>query len=293
MNRKQALQIVNNIDNPVAISLQLAGIVNDGEKTKKGTWSYFANKLNDWIIGGMNPDETPFTVVMKKGNKKLPFYAFSSLALADCPGKGDCEKFCYSLKAWRYPAAFFRQVQNSLLIRFNPEKIRSEILAIPEELTVRLFVDGDFNSVETLAFFMGVCKERPDLNFYGYSKSWLEFVSLDDGGKFDWPKNYLTNASSGSRHHRTGIENAFLAIPCVRGGFDAEKVNSIHIKSKAYQDKGNDGSRAYRKELVSKLKLKSNKVFACPGNCGNCLPRGGHACGSVLFADVLIGIGVH
>ena len=64
------------------------------------------------------------------GNMKLPFYAFSSLPGFDCPGAGAClygdneytpENFgkgwCYSFTGWLYPAAFFRQLQNSLLLR--------------------------------------------------------------------------------------------------------------------------------------------------------------------------------
>jgi hypothetical protein len=98
------------------------------------------------------------------GTRNCHFFAFSSLAIADCPGKGTCQGYCYSLKAWRYPAAFFRQLQNSLLMRHNPQAIAAAWSQIPQGKTVRLFVDGDFPSVEILRFFMDLCKERPDLS---------------------------------------------------------------------------------------------------------------------------------
>jgi hypothetical protein len=60
----------------------------------------------------------PEFTVIAKGNGKLPFLAFSSLpGRGFCPGAGDCLKFCYSFRAWRYPAAFSRQAQNSILMQ--------------------------------------------------------------------------------------------------------------------------------------------------------------------------------
>tara|TARA_R100000995_G_scaffold53291_1_gene25946 strand:+ start:126 stop:1007 length:882 start_codon:yes stop_codon:yes gene_type:complete len=293
MNRKDCLKIVRAIDDIDAIKRELVQCINTSTENanKRGTWQFYAKKLLTYIESDFSGNP-PFSIYILKGNKKLPFAAFSSLALADCPGKGDCAKFCYSLTAWRYPAAFFRQLQNSLLMRFNPEKIESEFLSLPSNITLRLFVDGDFMNVKTLRLFMDLCKARSDLKVYGYSKSWREFLQLNATG-YKWPSNYLTNASSGSRHANTGLQNAFLKLPVVRGSFNAVKVNKKHITTRAYQDKSNAGSREYRKEVTQKLKLLQRKSFACPGNCGNCLPKGRHACGSKDFAGVAIGIGIH
>ena len=229
MNRNQALEIVGSIDSLSEIKHHLVQCLdrNPSKVIKRNTWQYHAFRMLHWIENGM-PEEAPFSIFSAKGNKKLPFYAFSSLAIADCPGRGDCVSFCYSLKAWRYPAAFFRQLQNSLLIRHRRDTIESAFRAIPENKTVRLFVDGDFQSVDSLHYFMELCKTRPDLSIYGYSKSWHEFVTLDQTG-FKWPENYLTNASSGSRWKNTGIANAFLALPVVRGSFDAVEVDEEFI----------------------------------------------------------------
>jgi len=292
MNRKECLEFVRAIDNCEKIKALLRACIasNPARLEKRGTWEYYASRL---LASIENDFKTlAFSVFAKNGNKKLPFYAFSSLALADCPGKGDCARFCYSLRAWRYPAAFFRQLQNSLLMRYKLDAIETHFNAIPKNKTLRLFVDGDFKDVETLRFFMDRCKARPDLQVYGYSKSWKEFLKLNSSG-YSWPENYLTNASSGSRHEKTGIANAFLALPVVRGDFRAVKVDKKWITERAYQDKTKEGSKSYRRDVFEKLKINYKKAFACPGSCGNCLPAGRHACGSKDFTGVAIGIGIH
>jgi hypothetical protein len=287
MNRKQCLKFVDNIDNLQAIKLLLKEtIANDSTG-----WQRYAARMLEYIDGGFN-GAPAFSIIAAKGNKKLPFYAFSSLAIADCPGAGSCKSFCYSLKAWRYPAAFFRQLQNSLLLRFKSQVVKNAFYAIPENKTLRLYVDGDFYSVENLRFWMDLCNARKDLQIYGYSKSWRIFLQLNATG-YDWPSNYLTNASSGSIYAGTGLQNAFLKLPVVRGSFDAVKVEKRFITSKAYQDKDKPLSKEYRKQVATLLRLREKKVFACAGNCGNCLPAGRHACGSKDFKGVSIGIGVH
>jgi len=290
MKRKDCLKFVANVNKVNAIKSLLRLCVAAGDKDRRGTWAYFAAKFLDWLENGMQ-GKTPFSVFVK-GNGKLPFYAFSSLAYADCPGKGACARYCYSLKAWRYPAAFFRQVQNSLLMRYSWQTIASEWAKLPKNRTVRLFVDGDFYDVETVKRFMLLIKARPDLTVYGYTKSWKEFIELNATG-FEWPQNYIVNQSNGSKWEKTGIGNAFKSLPIVRGRFDAVQVAQHFIDSKAYQDKANPGSDLYRKAVREKLKAAHKKVFACPGKCGNCLPNGRHACGSKQFAGVTIGIGIH
>lgn len=287
MNRQQALLFVNNIDDLKKTRSLLKDIIaNDSPG-----WQRYAEKLLKYIDSNFNGNAA-FSIIAAKGNKKLPFYAFSSLALADCPGAGSCKSFCYSLKAWRYPAAFFRQLQNSLLLRNKPQVIKNAFYSIPQNKTLRLFVDGDFNSVETLRFFMDLCKGRKDLNVYGYSKSWRLFLQLNATG-YDWPSNYLTNASSGSIYAGTGLQNAFLKLPVVRGSFDAVKVDKRFIDSRAYQDKNRPLSKDYRATVARILKEAGGRGFACPGNCGNCLPAGRHACGSKQFKGVPIAIGIH
>jgi len=64
-----------------------------------------------------------YSVFSLNGNSKLPFVSFSSLPGVTCPGAGECLDFCYSFRAWRYPAAFMRQAQNAYLMRYAPDSI--------------------------------------------------------------------------------------------------------------------------------------------------------------------------
>ena len=68
------------------------------------------------LAAGLRESRTAFNV-FTEGNSKLPFYSWSTLPQWTCPGAGDCLRFCYSFRAWRYPAAFCRQLQNTLLLR--------------------------------------------------------------------------------------------------------------------------------------------------------------------------------
>lgn len=274
-----------------------------GDPSKVNTTKYFATKFLEWFLDRSGP--VPFSVFMAQGNSKLPFYAFSSLPGFDCPGAGAClygdneftpdnfgKGWCYSFTGWRYPAAFFRQLQNSLLLRSSAGRaiIAIEFANIPADRTVRLYVDGDFANLSILRFWMEACKTRPDLDVYGYSKSWQLFLTLDKQG-YQWPSNYLLNVSSGSRYG-SKVKNKVLQLDCTRGEFVAVPVARKHITSKAYQDKENTGSKEYRKEVADNLrKAGHEKVFACPGACGNCLKK--HGCGWDRLKGVTIGIGIH
>jgi len=77
--------------------------------------------------GRLLPFGIRWGVLAGDGNSKLPFLAYSELPMATCPGAGECGVYkkdastgtiasgwCYSFKAWRYPAAFGRQFLNTL-----------------------------------------------------------------------------------------------------------------------------------------------------------------------------------
>jgi len=276
-----------------------------GDPAKVNTTKYFATRFLEWFLDRSGP--VPFSVFMAQGNSKLPFYAFSSLPGFDCPGAGAClygendftpdnfgKGWCYSFTGWRYPAAFFRQLQNSILLRSSAGRalISNEFANIPAGRTVRLYVDGDFANLAILRFWMDQCKAREDLKVYGYSKSWKLFLTLDRQG-YSFPENYLLNVSSGSRYGST-VKEKLLQLDCTRGEFVAVPVARKWITSKAYQDKGNEGSKEYRAEVAANLrKAGHKKVFACPGACGNCIARKEHACGSGRMRGVVIGIGIH
>lgn len=255
---------------------------------KKGTWGYFAQNMIAFLRDGK-----PRFTIFAKGNGKLPFSAFSVLPLVSCPGAGACKKWCYSLKAWRYPAAFFRQLQNLILL-FTTEgrAVISEAWnGLASGAQVRLYVDGDIHSLEVLEYWQGLCRSRPDLAVYGYSKSWGIFARYTG----EWAKNYTLNLSSGSKYINSPAAKAQVsALPIVRGEFVA-----LTIETKAPKRDTKTGAvdpeawRKHRLEVIEAGKLAGHgKVFVCPGLCGFCA-NGKHACGNRAFDGITIAIGIH
>ena len=234
--------------------------------------------------------------VFARGNGKLPFFAFSSLPGIDCPQAGAClygangdlmGGFCYSFKCWRYPASFFRQLVNSLRLRTKAgrDEIVKAWFALPQASIVRLYVDGDFASPEILSFWFRLCFSRPDLQVYGYSKSWKLLLSYAESGA-GFPSNYLLNISSGGSG--TNEErDAVSRLPIARGEFVAIATAKDH--GNAYQSRKNVGFAAYRDDVKAQA---GRRVFVCSGKCGDCTPSG-HACGSEKFRGIPIAIGIH
>lgn len=245
---------------------------------KKGSWGHLAQtKLIPFL---KNPDvEAPFTI-FTKGNSKLPFFSFSNLPLVNCPGKGDCAKWCYSLKAWQYPAAFYRQVQNTVLVRRQSHLLTKAWYNLPKNVDIRLYVDGDFDSLQTMKYWFGLMFQRPDLKVYGYSKSWEIFLQYEDL-KYKFPHNYVLNLSSGSKYENFGhIRARMKNLSVTRGEF-------IALSTKEKTDKS-------LREVAKTFGMK--RLFVCPGKCGTCLKVKGknvHACGSKLLDKTNILIQTH
>ena len=238
-----------------------------------------------------------FTVIRKEsGEGKLgkDFLSFSVLPGVTCPGAGDCLSFCYSYKAWRYPAAFARQAQNTMLMQ--TVNGRSAITAAVSTLAIkaagettdfRLYVDGDFSSGADVAFWMYTLGSNQWLNCYGYSKSFHELLGYDIA--HTWPANYTLNMSEGHKH-KPSIVQAILALPISRGRFGAVKTTGKY-KPADWR------TTTYRKDILAVHKATTGrKAFVCPGRCGSCVTRNGvnsHACGDQAFNNVDIIIAVH
>jgi len=232
----------------------------------------------------MLTDNPEFSIFGLSGNSKLPFVSFSTLPGVTCPGAGKCLEFCYSFRAWRYPAAFARMAQNAYFMRFNRYAISREFDHIvakrPEGFDFRLYVDGDFASVGDLHFWMCHIKAAPMVRAYGYSKSFAILLGYDAAGH-EWPKNYMLNLSSG--HNATPMMlNYVKALPIVRGEFIAVSIGK-KVKS---SDHGKPETNKALREVFGQ------KAFTCPGTCGNCTGAG-HACGMPKLKGLPIIIAMH
>lgn len=257
----------------------------------KPGWIKELVKLKAFLSTG----DVQFSVFIKDGNIKQPFLSFSGLpGTGFCPGSGDCVNFCYSFRAWRYPAAFCRQVQNTFLL--NSENGQAAILSALDNILAtrkfqkmdrvdfRLYVDGDFRSVEDIHFWMTTLRSRPKIACYGYSKSFLELLGYDtalDVTGDTWPDNYLLNVSGGHKHAQSIVDHV-KRLPITRGSFVAVTVGH-KVTSKHH------GTSEHNKVLRAAY---AGKAFTCPGKCGTCTPSG-HACGSDRFRDLDIIIAIH
>lgn len=281
MNRQQCINLCDKINN----SSNIEDCVNAIEsllksRNCKGYFRRYAKKFLQGLITG----KPFFAIISKNGNSKLPFYAFSSLPLYSCPGAGDCVNWCYSLKAWRYPAAFFRQIQNFILMKYDQEKIVNSFNSIKTNSSFRLYVDGDFSSRSDVVFWFDLLKSRPDVQTYGYSKSWDIIYDCRD----NYPSNYSLNLSSGGKAQIV-TKSDMLALSITRGEFIAVKIGKL---SKDKQ-KIRFSLPEYHSEVRQAGKaLTGSNGFSCPGKCGDCA-SGSHACGSSKFAGIPIFIGVH
>ena len=256
----------------------------------KGAWKQNFRKL----AKGLREGKAPFTI-FTKGNSKLPFYSWSTLPEFTCPGAGECLKFCYSFTAWRYPAAFCRQLQNTLLLRHDKRLIVEAWNKLKIGVTVRLYVDGDIDSINTLSFWSARLSQRADISAYGYSKSWEVFEQWHKQG-LTIPSNYKLNLSSGSKYDADADMKQRMAQHAeTRGEFVCVPITGKYVKGfKRFENK------EYHNEIrqTARNLFGTKRVFSCPGNCGACLPIAGtdkfeHACGSNRLHGVVIAIGEH
>jgi hypothetical protein len=266
---------------------------------RASVWPRAANKWarawRKWELFLDNPTSPSWSIFGMEGNVKLeggekPFITFSGIPGIPCPGAGECLTFCYSFKSWRYPDAFFRQLQNLYLLKTDEGRrtIATAFEALPGDgRDLRLYVDGDFDSLSTLRFWFGLLDTRPEIPTYGYSKSWELLLLWDKLGQ-SFPTNYTLNASSGSKYG-PDMQAQIAKLSCYRGTFDALPV-TYKMPAKALEPRA---WQAWAQALRATARgLGYGKVFVCPGKCGACIPDG-HACGSAKFKNVPIVIGQH
>lgn len=262
-----------------AISKALYSLQCDSDFSGIG-WQTNLNKLAD-VFASHAPK---FSVFALGGNSKLPFVSFSTLPGVTCPGAGDCINFCYSYRAWRYPAAFARMAQNAYLLRFAPNVIADAFSLIaanrPNGFDFRLYVDGDFSGGGDVAFWMDLLHATPNARAYGYSKSFAALLGYNVIGT--WPTNYQLNISGGHNASQTMV-NYVKGLPITRGEFVAVSIGK-KVKS---NDHGTIATNA-----ALRAAFPDTKIFPCPGTCGTCTGKG-HACGMPSLKGITIAIAMH
>lgn len=243
-------------------------------------WQTAFNKLADAI----SSHSAKFSIFALGGNSKLPFVSFSTLPGVTCPGAGACIDFCYSYRAWRYPAAFARMCQNAYFMRFCPNVIADAFSLIaakrPDGFDFRLYVDGDFANGADVAFWMGLLTDTPNARAYGYSKSFAALLGYNLIGK--WPTNYMLNISGGHNASPEIVAHV-KKLPITRGEFIAVSIGR-KVKS---TDHGTAATNA-----AIRAAFPDEKVFPCPGACGTCTGKG-HACGLPQMRFKTIAIAMH
>jgi hypothetical protein len=240
-------------------------------------WQANLTKLRSVV----SSDIPAYSIFAMDGNGKLPFVSFSSLPGVTCPGAGQCLQFCYSFKAWRYPAAFMRQAQNAFLMRFNRDAVTnalSDIVAtMPNGFDMRLYVDGDFSSTYDVTYWFELLNQNPTIRAYGYSKSFDAILAYAGA----WPTNYQLNISGGHNADNATVARV-KALPITRGEFIAVSIGR-KINSKDH------GTPSVNRALRETFKIKA---FTCPGKCGSCTGKG-HACGMPSLKGLPIIIAMH
>ncbi len=275
----QEFAIVVQTGDDNAISKALYQLQIDPAFEGKG-WQTNLNKLSDVFA----THTAKFSIFALGGNSKLPFISFSTLPGVTCPGAGDCINFCYSYRAWRYPAAFARMVQNAYFMRFAPNVIADAFSLIaakrPNGFDFRLYVDGDFSSGGDVAFWMQLLHDTPNARAYGYSKSFAALLGYNVIGT--WPSNYQLNISGGHNASKAMVDYV-KALPITRGEFVAVSIGK-KVKS---TDHGTIATNA-----ALRAAFPDQKIFPCPGTCGTCTGKG-HACGMPQMKNRVIAIAMH
>jgi len=250
-------------------------------------WRAAFNKLEKFFAS--HATYVPFSILAAK-NRKLPYFNFSTLPGTTCPGAGDCLRICYSFRAWRFPSAFARQMQNTILLQIKSAALADALSA--DKLTgrvVRLFVDGDFPNVEGMRFIFD--NLNPGCSAYGYSKSWQTFRDYVSAG-YNVPKNYLLNVSPGSIYDADDELRGWInSQPFTRGEFAYVPINANGINMRGF--KRYDDRRYHNAVRSAALQILGQRVISCPGICGACGVNGLQHCGNAALSGITIANGSH
>lgn len=118
--------------------------------------------------------EIPLCLPM--GNIKVgKVYTFSLPSFVTCPGASNwCRRYCYAARIERLRPACRRAYVRNLALSLDPRRFTARLLdSLPEDAPlVRIHVGGDFYSPEYAESWIDVCRARPRITFWSYTRSW-------------------------------------------------------------------------------------------------------------------------
>lgn len=114
--------------------------------------------------------------LLHKGNSKLgrDVWTFSLPPIKTCPGRGECEKFCYAVSMTARYSSVEQSWQHALEATKSDgweEKVIEQIVK-KQIKTVRVHVGGDFYSVAYIRSWTQIARALPDVRFFAYTRSW-------------------------------------------------------------------------------------------------------------------------
>ncbi len=84
----------------------------------------------------------------------------------------ECGPKCYAATLMRiYPAVATKYARN-LKLANSPEFVEYMIANIPADCQFRIHVSGDFKDADYVHKWIQICRYRPDVTFYAYTRSW-------------------------------------------------------------------------------------------------------------------------
>lgn len=110
---------------------------------------------------------------VSKGNSKTECFSFDLPAKVTCPGMTtECGNDCYAAKFMRVYKGVDAKYQRNLELANATGFVDYMVANIPIDCQFRIHVSGDFKDVDYVRMWIEICKARPDVTFYAYTRSW-------------------------------------------------------------------------------------------------------------------------
>ena len=194
------------------------------------------------------------TLHISPGNAKTgDEWSFDIPAIETCPGRSElCASKCYAAQLMRVYKNVDAKYQRNLSLARSFDFVTYMVDTIPANVSFRIHVSGDFYSVQYIQDWIDIATNRPDVEFYAYTRSWRQGASFN---KQIIALNSLTNVNVNlSCDTETGKPN-FLAAPRFRWAYLTHE--------KGYDDAPNwlrRGDIVFRSASAGHKKRRKNAV---------------------------------